>query len=656
FGAGHANYPGTPAYARPVELIVPSLVFGVLYLRLGLLPGIILHSAYDLVLMALPVFAASSPRLWDDKAIVVAVLLLPAVVVAWRRIGAGAWLPLPDALRNGSADEARAAVEAPAEKAIRDIGGIPRWVVPLALMVAVVGMAAGAMTWASRSPTVTRISARRADIEQSARQALDARQAPRDGWRLSSAVEHAGPSLAHQFVLETSGRDVYQQLLGTWLALPSWRARLARFDGPVEARAEEWGVSVDANGQARQVTHRLPEGAAGASLGTADAKVLASAALERQQQMRPREVTEVAATPRQLPHRTDWSFTWRLASSPLRLGELRYVATVAGDTVVSTDRTVYIPEDWLRARRQREAPRGIAAAVGALAPALLFFFTLGAAVLAWARGRLAGRLVLLFAALQAAAGLMGLLQSWPAVLHGLSTTRPVALQVPTSVGAGLVGVVLFAGVVALPLGVVPQWVRHRLVADERRALWTGLAVGLAMLPVPVLLSLFRTAVAAFIGQTGMAAASMPWLEPTAGVLRQVGMAAGLMLGVAAFNRVTDDWTRRRWLAGIVAVASVALVAPALGVDTVAGLAATIAGALLGLGLYVVVLRHDISLAVLIVGVRVLADVVQLAVLRPFPGARIGALLAAVVAVPLLWWVWRSTRRALAPLASLASLA
>ncbi|MBA2356646.1 MAG: hypothetical protein H0V80_18495, partial [Acidobacteria bacterium] len=29
FGAGHANYPGTPAYARPVELIVPSLVFGV---------------------------------------------------------------------------------------------------------------------------------------------------------------------------------------------------------------------------------------------------------------------------------------------------------------------------------------------------------------------------------------------------------------------------------------------------------------------------------------------------------------------------------------------------------------------------------------------------------------------------------------------------
>ncbi|MBA2356432.1 MAG: hypothetical protein H0V80_17410, partial [Acidobacteria bacterium] len=102
-----------------------------------------------------------------------------------------------------------------------------------------------------------------------------------------------------------------------------------------------------------------------------------------------------------------------------------------------------------------------------------------------------------------------------------------------------------------------------------------------------------------------------------------------------------------------AVASVALVAPALGGDTVTGLAATVAGALIGLGLYVAVLRHDVSLAVLIVGVRVLADVVQLAVLRPFPGARIGALLAAVVAVPLLWWVWRSTRRALASLASLA---
>ena len=34
FGAGHAPYPGAAAYARPVELIIPSIGFGLLYLAL----------------------------------------------------------------------------------------------------------------------------------------------------------------------------------------------------------------------------------------------------------------------------------------------------------------------------------------------------------------------------------------------------------------------------------------------------------------------------------------------------------------------------------------------------------------------------------------------------------------------------------------------
>ena len=31
FGAGHANYPAQPAYARVVELMIPSLGFGLIY-------------------------------------------------------------------------------------------------------------------------------------------------------------------------------------------------------------------------------------------------------------------------------------------------------------------------------------------------------------------------------------------------------------------------------------------------------------------------------------------------------------------------------------------------------------------------------------------------------------------------------------------------
>ena len=48
FGGAHANYPGFPAYSRPVELILPSIVWALIYLRFGLLPTILLHATFDL--------------------------------------------------------------------------------------------------------------------------------------------------------------------------------------------------------------------------------------------------------------------------------------------------------------------------------------------------------------------------------------------------------------------------------------------------------------------------------------------------------------------------------------------------------------------------------------------------------------------------------
>ena len=67
FGAGHAPYPAQPAYARPVELIIPSIGFGLLYVAYGLLPGIILHYAFDAVLFSIPILLADAPGIWIQK-------------------------------------------------------------------------------------------------------------------------------------------------------------------------------------------------------------------------------------------------------------------------------------------------------------------------------------------------------------------------------------------------------------------------------------------------------------------------------------------------------------------------------------------------------------------------------------------------------------
>ena len=67
FASAHANYPGFPAYSRLVELFVPALIWGLIFLRFGLLPTIILHGTFDLVLMSIRCFwcrgrARAQPR------------------------------------------------------------------------------------------------------------------------------------------------------------------------------------------------------------------------------------------------------------------------------------------------------------------------------------------------------------------------------------------------------------------------------------------------------------------------------------------------------------------------------------------------------------------------------------------------------------------
>ncbi len=60
--------PTQPSFARPVELIIPSIGFGLLYLYFGLLPGIVLHFTFDVVWFALPIFLADAPGIWLQQA------------------------------------------------------------------------------------------------------------------------------------------------------------------------------------------------------------------------------------------------------------------------------------------------------------------------------------------------------------------------------------------------------------------------------------------------------------------------------------------------------------------------------------------------------------------------------------------------------------
>ena len=654
FGAAHANYPGFPAYSRLVELIGPAFIWGLIFLRFGLLPTITLHVLFDLVLMSLPVFLVDGSVARANQALVIAAALVPLGIVLFRRVQVGQWKVLPASLRNGgwlalahivpvsvaSTQAAAGAWTARMQKAL-----------PVLALAGVVSI----FFFGDYKGDAPALAIDRAHAEAAADAALKERGTTLGPqWSRLSATRLAGEDsdawLWHKFVWREGGPDTYARLMGTWLAPPLWEVRYARLaGGDVADRAEEWRVLVDGGGNVRQVRHALPEARAGAKLLQADARVLAREAVLKLYGLDPTALREVSAEEKERPARTDWRFTFtdpRVDAG--KTGEARVLVNVSGNEVTSAGRYIFVPEEWQRGERERASRMRIAKMGVGLAAALLAIAAVIAAIMAWSRGRFDRRAFWLASILVAAASLITGVNLWPSFAMRLSTTEPFLWQLLLWAGGLGLSLLVQTLLVGLLAGVA-AWVARSQAPDgvSARTLWLrGAQAGLFAVGVKLLAGAVAMRDVPRWPGVGEDNAWVPWLAALVGPV--VVVLAGT--AVTAFviywlNRLSDGWQRRRVLTFvllvIVAGAQAALQADDWLEIVLAGLAV---GALNTL-LFATVLRFDLRAVPGFVGAEIAATIVAEAVLERTTSAAWHALLQLGVALVLTWAITRYLVRA-----------
>jgi hypothetical protein len=635
FGAGHAPYPTQPAYARPVELVLPSIGFGLLYLVFGLLPGIILHFAFDAFWFSMPLFASSAAGIGVQQVLVVAMIFVPLWVVLARRMRSrGA---VADVERNGSW---RPEAAAPAERAVEPVvpGEIQaahvRWILVIGAIAAIVWIV---VIW--RSPVQREeLEAARADAARAAREALaSAKLGP--GWRFHPAVSTAdatgGPS--HRFVWETGGRSLYDSLLGTYLDRPGWEVLVRTFEGDVAERAESWTVHLDAKGAVERIGHELPESRPAPSLDAAAARQAARRALKEKFSIDEASLEEVSATPSKLPARTDWVITFKDRSKTLPRGEARLAVRLAGDEVAGARRFIFIPEEWERTARNAQTVSSILNGGGLLLGGAMVLAGAIAAIVSWSRRRFAVRVFLAAFATVLVCTAIRFVNAFPGTLPALSTSQPLQLQLAVLLGSSTVGITLQAAALALIAGAAPVWLpAHRNNAAV--SLRIGLAVGMiasAIRAVSALTSggpLWPSYAGAnsFVPFAGAAIAPLVTL---------ITRTAIITLIVFAANRLSAGWTRRRALTGVLlVVVGGVLGTTASPLNLPLWIASAIVLGLLLTAIYVVVLRYDISGIPIAIAVMTTMGTLREGLLRAYPGALGGAVVACVL-VWLLAYAW-----------------
>ena len=660
FGGAHANYPGFPSYARLVELIVPSMIWAAIFLRFGLLTTVLLHATFDLALFAIPVFLVDAPFAFVQQALIVGAGLVPLAIILWRRVQAGAWLELPDSLRNGA--------WRPPSSSVAESGPTP-----LATMASVAGLAArfqralpvlgvaGAAAWLVFTPFHVDAPVMTIDRDAAiaiAEKALAARGVKLgDEWKRMAVVKLATDDAQqwpwHKFVWREAGPDAYRKAIGTALAPPVWDVRFATFEGDVAERAEEWRVAVAGDGTIRTLRHTLPQARPGARLQREAALALAERELRNKFGVDPSAVKEVAADETNRVSRTDWAFMFTDPKVDVgKDGELRYIVQIAGDEVAGAGRLIHIPEDWQRNEQRRDNRLSIVKISAGIVFMIAGLAAIVLGVLGWTKGRCDTRAVKLVAVLSFVLASLGLANAWPMVRMQLGTAEPVASQVSMLVLGALVGALVAALLFGITSGIGAWYARsaHR----------SRLAGVLPPWAAAVAAALFVAGLESALNNLGsrdaplwpsLSAASL-WSPVAGGIITGLGVMT--IAGIALFivyiaAHVTRDWTRRLWMGfALIIVLQVAAVLGQAGGNVLAAIGVGIVAGVVTAGVLWLLLRFDPTIVPAYVATGPILTMLLRAIQIGTPLAYLTAGAAIAATIAMTWLVTRYIRAPLAP--------
>ena len=474
FGAAHANYPGLPAYSRMVELFLPSLVWGVIFLRYGLAaddsPARLVRSGAHLD-SAVPHRRARGRRAARAGDRGGASAPCRGRRCAARRRADGRACPRACAMARGwRRRRSRSPSASP------PLGTLGPYAVRLQRALPVLGVA-GLAAWLAFTPLRADVPAVAIDRDAAvaaARSALAERGvvlgADWTGLAIPrSALEDATERLWHAFVWREAGPRAYRTLVGNALAPPLWDVRFARFEGDVAERAEEWRVTVRGDGRIWQIAHRLPEGRPGATLTRDEAQSLAERTLHRQLGSDAGALLLRGADQAQRPNRRDWLFAYVDPRIDVgKSGEARVRVGIAGDEVAVADRSLFVPEAWQRAEVERVGRRDLVRTVALGIIASVIVVALVYAVRAWSKGRSDRRALIAVGALLFAMVIASSANNWPMRAFYLRTVEPLSSQILLSVLAMVAGGVLLALLVGLLAGVGARYARQEVVGPPGR--------------------------------------------------------------------------------------------------------------------------------------------------------------------------------------------
>lgn len=335
FGAAHANYAQQPSYARLAELIIPSFMFAIVYLSFGLIPSIITHYTYDLILTSIPLFLSTSKYAFLNQIIIIILGLIPIILILISRIKNGKWTDIKEKYLNKN--------WIPTPKINYKIFGheeikqtkinISKKTTYLLLLFGAIGTTLffyfTPFKHDAKKINITQEQAIKIALEKTNELGLNL-----NNWtalpilaesfdyrqyigKPKAKLEKPSELMQHKFIWQHD-KNLYKKLLGSYLNPPQWIVQFVRFSGSPLDRAEEYTVFLNDQNNIYRIYHKIPEDFSPENilinnketqnLDQEKAREIAISHISKNMKLDSKNLKEIAAKSNKLKNRTNWKF------------------------------------------------------------------------------------------------------------------------------------------------------------------------------------------------------------------------------------------------------------------------------------------------------------------------------------------------------------
>ncbi len=488
FGALHANYAQQPAYARIIEMLIPFILYGLIYINWGLLPVVISHFVYDIVLMAMPLFILSAPGIWIHRVGAVIAALIPLLIVAYRRLRAGKWYTIKaEDLNSGFVAPKKEKKEEPAaeeeKKALnkqegKSLGSHYRtYPVFLALVIMVLSAAA----WIALTPFEQDVPKLKIDRHKAiliADSFMERRYPGMDSLNVKPYVRlDAKLRSEDRFVWENTDQEAFRELYENTLSSNYFVVTYKTFEGDVETRSETLRIMIGRDGEILGWNHHVPDSRAGDELTEDEARTIAEKSIEGQFSLSMDELIPVKVVPEKLNDRKDWQFIYRKTQEDLDEGFIRYTANIAGSELSALRSDVHITESWEREQKKENTKQFILSAISNVIQFGLLITVIIMGIIAWTHKRFHVRIFLWFLAGLFLLSLLQTLLLSNALFAQYPTSEPLNNLLIIFIISAVIGSIFSAFLYAIPAGYMAH-LPLPVYRNEEQVWIKGISLGL----------------------------------------------------------------------------------------------------------------------------------------------------------------------------------